>query len=284
MSWPFSVLILTLNEECDLPCCLASVADCDDIVRPRLRLLGSDRRRSPARQALVFSPVPSIHSPASAITRSGRSSFRHPWVFHLDADERMTAGLAAECAAGVPRADIDGFLVAPRMMFEGRWIPHCTDYPAWQARFVRAPRVFLYRRRSRSAGGARNASGASASGLPPRDCLRRQAEWLEKHRSYARAEAREHLSANAASHCNLPDRPVLGLFSRDPLRRRRTLKRLSYSFPFRPILRFLYQYLLRRGFLDGRPGLSYCLLLSRYESFVAEELRRMRRITPARSP
>jgi hypothetical protein len=41
-------------------------------------------------------------------------------------------------------------------------------------------------------------------------------------------------------------------------------------------MRFLYQYLLRRGFLDGRAGLHYCCLLARYEGFTVAELRRLR--------
>jgi hypothetical protein len=65
--------------------------------------------------------------------------------------------------------------------------------------------------------------------------------------------------------------------STDPLRRRRALKRLSYDLPGRPVLRFLYQYGWRCGFLDGAAGLHYCRLLARYEGFAAAEIRRLRR-------
>jgi len=66
------------------------------------------------------------------------------------------------------------------------------------------------------------------------------------------------------------------IFSGERLIRRRALKRLSYSLPFRPALRFVYQYVLRRGFLDGAPGLRYCQLLARYEGFSTAEIRRLR--------
>src|SRR5690606_10405157 len=70
-------------------------------------------------------------------------AFRHPWVFHLDADERMTPALLAElratAAAQAAARSLDGFWVAPRMLWQGRWVPHCTDFPAWQARFCHAP-------------------------------------------------------------------------------------------------------------------------------------------------
>jgi hypothetical protein len=49
--------------------------------------------------------------------------------------------------------------------------------------------------------------------------------------------------------------------------------------PARPALRFVYQYLLRGGFLDGPAGLHYCRLLARYEGFTADALRQLRRAT-----
>ena len=100
------------------------------------------------------------------------------------------------------------------------------------------------------------------------------AEWLEKHGRYARVEARTHAALTR-------ERAGLGnLLHRDPLLRRRTLKRLSYILPARPALRFFYQYVLRGGFLDGAAGLHYCRLLARYERFCAEEMRLLR---PART-
>ena len=44
----------------------------------------------------------------------------------------------------------------------------------------------------------------------------------------------------------------------------------------RPALRFAYQYLWRRGLLDGAAGWRYCRLLARYEGFMADEIRRLR--------
>jgi hypothetical protein len=44
-------------------------------------------------------------------------------------------------------------------------------------------------------------------------------------------------------------------------------------------MRFLYQYFLRGGLLDGRAGLHYCRLLTRYESFITAELQRLRTVT-----
>jgi hypothetical protein len=46
---------------------------------------------------------------------------------------------------------------------------------------------------------------------------------------------------------------------------KRRLKQLYLRLPFRPLLRFVYAYVLRLGFLDGRAGLVFCGLLAYYD-------------------
>lgn len=261
----FSVLILTLDEERDLPHCLASVRDCDDVVV--LDSGSTDRTTAIAASAGARVFTRAFDNFGGQRNHAQRTiPFRHPWVFHLDADEQMTPELTVECHAAAARTDLDGFLVAPKMMFQGRWIPHCTDYPAYQARFVRAPQFEFIQ----VGHGQREAPHMRL------DRLREnylhdlssggEEEWLAKHRRYARAEAEQFRHERAPMAWR-------DLVAREPLRRRRALKRASYSLPFRPALRFFYQYVLRRGFLDGRPGLRYCQLLAAYESLAVAELR-----------
>ena len=63
----------------------------------------------------------------------------------------------------------------------------------------------------------------------------------------------------------------------DRTRRRRALKLLAAHLPFRPLLRFIYMYVLRLGFLDGRPGLIYCRLLAMYEYWIALKVRELKK-------
>jgi glycosyltransferase involved in cell wall biosynthesis len=268
----FSVVILTLNEERDLPRCLASIAGCDDIVV--VDSGSTDRTAEIARAAGARVFVRRFDTFAGQRNYAQREiAFRHPWVFHLDADERFTPELFKECAEHAGRTDVDGMHVAPKMLWEGHWIPHCTDYPAWQARYVRAPEFTFIQvghgqRESAEMRVGRLASNylhELSSGGPEG-----VAEWLEKHRRYARIEARTHVAAVGTVR-------AANLMSADRLLRRRALKYFSYSLPFRPALRFVYQYVLRRGFLDGRAGFTYCLLLARYEGFAAAELSALRK-------
>lgn len=264
----FSVLILTLNEERDLPRCLESARACDDLVV--LDSGSTDRTAAIAREAgaRVFTrPFDNFASQRNHAQR--QIPFRHPWVFHLDADEQLTPELVAECGQATARTDLDGCWVAPKMMFLGRWIPHCTDFPAWQARFVRAPQFeFIEVGHGQREAPRMRLDRLHASYLHDLSSGG-EAEWLEKHRRYAQAEARAHRQNSARGEWR-------HLFSTGRLQRRRALKQLSYALPCRPALRFIYQYALRGGFLDGGPGLRYCRLLARYEGFATAELRKLR--------
>ena len=271
----YSALVLTLDEERDLPTCLASLAGCDDVVVLDSGSTDATAALARAAGARVFERRFDTFAGQRNHAQTA-IPFRHPWVFHLDADERMTPELDAACraAAAAPESGrLDGFYVAPKMLWNGRWIPRCTDFPAWQARFVRAPQFrFIEVGHGQREAPEMRLGRLHASYLHDLSSGGEN-EWLDRHRRYARAEARQHLASGRA----LSWRNLLGS---DPLLRRRELKRLSYTLPARPALRFLYQYVLRRGFLDGRAGWQYCRLLARYEAFTRDEIRAQRRASP----
>lgn len=268
--WKFSVVILTLNEERNLPGCLATLAGCDDVVV--LDSGSKDRTAEIARAAGARVLVNPFRDFAQQRNHAHEvAQFRHDWVFHLDADEFMTPELAAECNGLPADTPYDGFYVAPRMMFAGQWLKRCTDYPAWQARFVHARRFRFIQvgHGQREAPGLR--LGHLREGYLHDITVHDLRDWEEKHRRYARAEAAEYLAQSR------PAGEAFRALLRGPaLARRRALKQLSHRLPGRPFLRYLYQYWLRRGFLDGPAARDYCRLQARYERFTDEEIRRQR--------
>ncbi len=269
----FSVLLLTLNEERNLPACLASLPGCDDIVI--LDSGSTDRTNIIAQKAGARIAVRAFTNFADQRNFALETiAFKHDWVFHLDADEQFTPEILRECDAIARQnpPEIDGYFAAPRMLFHGRWIPRCTDFPAYQARFGHAQRF----RFVQVGHGQRERPGLRLGKLQNNYLHNLSAhtdtELDEKHQRYARQEAAAFL-ARPRETTSL----VTRLRSSDPLIRRRALKTLSQHLPARGCLRFLYQYGWRRGFLDGRAGLAYCLLLARYEHRIATEIRQRRR-------
>src|SRR5580698_8393750 len=107
----YSVVILTLNEERALPACLASLKGCNDIVL--LDSGSTDGTVALAKEAgaRVFTrPFDTFAGQRNFAQKEIK--FLNPWVFHLDADERMTVGLDEECRRAAGRMDLDGFRVA----------------------------------------------------------------------------------------------------------------------------------------------------------------------------
>jgi hypothetical protein len=89
--------------------------------------------------------------------------------------------------------------------------------------------------------------------------------WLQKHNAYSSLEAQQ-IGANRAS--NRPFSVIEAFLGRDRSQRRFHQKEIFYRMPARPLLKFLLLYVGKRGFLDGRAGLSYATLQSFYEYMI----------------
>ena len=80
--------------------------------------------------------------------------------------------------------------------------------------------------------------------------------------------------------------PFRGCFSREPLRRT-AFKAIAGRVPGRGFLYFVYVYVFRRDFLDGRDGFVLCLMRAMYQTMVAikkYDARRRPPGTPASAP
>src|SRR5579864_8855715 len=92
-----SVLILTKNEELDLPGCLESVRWSDDV--HVLDSFSTDRTLEIARAANASVTQHAFEDWAAQKNWALKNiAYKHPWVFCLDADERVTPELARNLA------------------------------------------------------------------------------------------------------------------------------------------------------------------------------------------
>jgi hypothetical protein len=83
-------------------------------------------------------------------------------------------------------------------------------------------------------------------------------DFVEKHNRYSNWEARVALD----SYLKLKSTKTL---KSKEIGARRRFKTLSQKLPFRPLLRFLYIYIIQRGFLDGLEGYYFARLHAFYE-------------------
>lgn len=266
----FSILILTKNEEANLPACLGSVAWCDDVVV--LDSLSADRSQQIARAsgARFFErPFDDFGSQRNfALDEIG---FKHPWVFHLDADERFNEELRLECERVIERNEHSAYFVPNRIMFLGKWIKHSTQYPYPQVRLLKVGEV----RFAKSGHGQREDQAKRGVGhihvaYDHFNFSKGIADWVEKHNRYSSEEADELVTAFAGSV------DWNGILSGDSMRKKRALKQIHARLPGRWLVKFFYLYIVRLGFLDGYPGFVYCVLQGFYDFLITVKVREKR--------
>lgn len=269
----FSILILTKNEEANLPSCLASVKWCDDIVV--LDSFSTDRTVDLARAAGVRVEQRVFDDFAGQRNHAlDRIRFKHSWVFHLDADEHFTDALRVECEQVIAADQHSGFMVPSKLMFMGRWLKHAGCYPTYQMRLLKLGELrFVQHGHGQREAEAKRGLGTLREPYLHFNFAKGVADWLERHNRYSTHEAQLALTELQASQFMTGD-----LFASDRIQRRRALKRLSFRLPFRPLLRFLYVYLFRLGFFDGMPGYHYCRLLAIYDYLTALKVRELKAV------
>lgn len=274
MMAPVSVLIITHNEEANIRGALESVAGwtreafvvdshstdltariCDEYRANGVRVWKHTFENYAAQRNWALGQLP----------------WSSDWILVLDADERVSPELRREIEQLLASAPpCDGYLVKFRFIFLGRWLRHASTYPVWILRLFRRSKA-RYRRTVNEYVDLDGTAGRlthdliheSHSGL---------ASWLHKHNAYSTREAEEYWrvirGADAETVPHLAGAPSYS--------RRQRLKKLFIRLPFRPWLRFLYMYVWKRGFLDGRPGFLFCALKAIQEFHISCKLHETR--------
>jgi len=266
-----SVLILTLDEEINIADCLGTLRWCDDIVI--LDSYSSDATAKIA--ASMGARIVQREFDSYAGQRNfglQHVDYKHSWVLMLDADERVPDDLRAEMIEAVEQAptEVSMFRLRRRDHLFGRWIKHSSGYPTWFGRLARVGQVRVVRAINEeflTSGQTRALRGH----IDHYSFNKGFSAWLAKHDRYSSMEA-ELLLQDAI---RAPG--VAALFARDPVLRRKAMKRFVYTLPGRPLLIFLALYIVKGGFLDGRGGLTFSLLRSWYEYMIDCKLHELRR-------
>lgn len=259
-----SVVIRTKDEAVNLPHCLAALVWCEDIV---VVDAGSvDETQAIARKANVRIFEASFQDESEQLNWIAQKiEFKNPWVYICDADEIVSAELRDELLR--ISNDSSNHLVAYRVRYKNyfmnRWIRHCGIYPVWLLRVFR-PGFVNWERKINTTVRILGDEGKLDSHFMHYSFRKGLTAWFEKHNRYSTLEAVESTKTLQESTIRWSD-----IFqTKEPARRRIALKELSFRMPCRPLLRFIYMYFLRFGFLDGAAGFHYCKLLSVYEYMI----------------
>lgn len=265
-----SVLILTLNEESNLAECIDSCRWSDDIVV--FDSMSEDRTVDIAR-AKGARVVQRRFDNYAAQRNAALTTipYKHAWVLMVDADERVPPDLAAEIQSAVAQAaeQVAMYRVRRKDHFLGKWLRRSSGYPTWFGRLARRGRVNVQRPINEEYHGAGRVLSLSGH-LDHYPFNKGFAEWIAKHNRYSTTEAQLFEQRRAQP-------PTGSVFARDPVLRRKAIKDRVYRLPGRPLLMFMALYLLRGGILEGRAGLTFCLLRTWYEFMIDCKRRELRR-------
>ncbi len=271
---PVSVLVCTKNEARNLKACLESVAWTGDLV---VLDSGSDddtvniARRLGAR--VVQRPFDNFS--AHKNWALDHLDFAYDWVLIVDADERVSPALAREIAAAVARpGEVCGYYLARQNFFCGKWIRHGGWFPDYNLRLLKLGRGRYESRLVHEHVLLDGPAGYLENPLA-HDDYQGLERYFDRHNLYSSLEAVEAAHIIRAARKPARSLPAL-LWTRGP-ERRRFLKNLAYRYlPARTLIKFLWMYLLRLGFLDGRLGFRYCLLHAFYEYQVSLKLEELK--------
>jgi len=268
-----SVLILTHNEEINLPDCLASLSSLD----AEIFIVDSHSTDATAEIAKRYGAAVYSHdflNQAQQVNWAiGNLPMRGDWILRLDADERLTPELAAELASGLREfpEGINGLYCRRRVIFMGRWIKHGSYYPTWLLRVWRSGKAVCEERWMDEHMILKEGRAASLKWDISEDNGKDLSWWILKHNSYATREMIEFFRQGEG--VSVGGKRVAEAVLDTQEKRKRWLKNNVYNkLPlfFRPLIYFVYRYFLRFGFWDGREGLIFHFLQGFWYRFLVD--------------
>ncbi len=265
-----SVIILTKNEETDIKVCLESVKWSTDV-----HVLDSGSTDGTLQIAKSFG----VNIACNLFESFGKQRnfalehlpIKNEWILFLDADEVVTEQFKTALVQQTGEApdQVAGFYCCWKMIFDGRWLKHCDNFPKWQFRVMRKGRAnFTDFGHGQKEGEVTGTIGYIKEPYLHFGFSKGWTHWIDRHNRYSSQEA----------HARLLSRPPFkNIYSGNSSTRNPALKSWLSRLPGWPVLRFFQAYILNLGFLEGTAGFIYCANMSYYEFLIQIKMREMRK-------
>ncbi len=259
-----SVIILTCNEEVNLPYALKSLAS----LNVDIYIVDSGSQDKTLEIAREYNCKISTHpfdNHASQINRALEAlPIKTPWVMRLDADERLSPELINELKQILSDQNNThtGYLVKRRVYFWGKWIRFGGYYPVWLLRLWRHGDAVCESSHMDEHMILKHGTAGKLQNDIIDENRKGLSFWTSKHNHYADNEVRDILK-NDQEHRHLTGQSA----------RKRRLKKQVYGRSPLFLRAFLYwfmRYILLLGFLDGRAGLVFHFLQGFWYRFLID--------------
>lgn len=235
MAVPVTATVITFNEAANIQAALESLSWADEII-----VVDSESTDDTTAIARKFTDRVFVRPWPGYVAQKNFAAeqARHDWIFSLDADERVSPGLAAEIKTVIAHAPSAAGYRVPRVTFHlGRWIRSTDWYPDYQLR--------LYDRRR-----------ARWTGRHVHESVRADGDVQDLGNDLLHYAYRD-----LSHHFQTMDRYTT-LAARQMFEDGRRAGWLDVA--VHPPAAFLRNYILRGGFRDGVPGLIVSAMNARY--------------------
>lgn len=273
-----SVVIITRNEESRLPATLAHLTEFSDI--SVVDSASTDRTREIAAEAgaSVVSFDWDQQYPKKKQWALEHAPIRNRWVLLLDADEYPSDELLSELRSLAPHlgsSTLGAYDINLLYRFAGTLLRH--GHVVTKRSLIHVDRARFPVIDDLAAPGIREVEGhyqpetdAPVGALRSRlihDDRDPVTSWFARHNRYSDWEA--YLRTHSATR-------------KEAAAKRTRQGQVFDAVPFKPLVFFVYSYVVRLGFLDGRAGFDYAVALSTYYWQIGLKTRELRQVGSSR--
>jgi glycosyltransferase involved in cell wall biosynthesis len=188
---------------------------------------------------------------------------KYNWQLHIDADEQITPELRDEIISLPEQPSLEGFVIPRYLRFMGRLLRHNLA-PTFHMRLFRSGTTRCEARHYDQHFICSGRIGRLRA--PMIDDIRMPlTEWTRRHNNWSDAEVIELMHSATQGR-------ISGRLSGNAIEKKRFLRTIYNRFPLfvRPPCLFIYRYVIRFGFLDGKEGLIFCVLQTFWFRFLID--------------
>jgi hypothetical protein len=224
-----SSVIICKNEERNIEACLKSIDWVDEII-----LVDAESTDKTVAIAKKYTDKIFIRKweGFSKQRQFGLEQCSGKWIFPIDADERCTVELKQEILEKINSTQINesGFKIPRKSFYRNYWVKYCGWYPGYQLRLFKKDKSSVTDRLVHEGYIVEGEIGTLKNALL-HYTINSIAEYIEKINQYSTLQALEKSKRGRVG---------------------------FWDIILRPVAAFLTEYIGRKGFLDGIPGIIIC--------------------------
>lgn len=255
-----TAIILTMNEESNIGDCILSIKP----IAKRIVVVDSgsrDRTEEIARNlGADFYYNPFVDYATQFNWGIDNTDIDTQWILRIDADERFTPELCNEVniETDMHKDDnVNGMLVKQKVFFINRWLLHGEVYPFQKLLIFKRGLGRIEIRKIDEHTVLSEGIAIELKHDAEHYAIKNITNWIAKHNWYASRTMQDYFEFSDKESINT-------LAKGSTMQSKRKQKAMYYRAPIfiRPFILFIWRYIFKLGFLDGKPGFIYHFMLN----------------------